>query len=75
MVLMWVKDRVKYSLRPDTADDFWALMECIRVARLDRECDPVLQLAYDELDSLQRRLNFLERVAFLSTLEQATTAD
>lgn len=73
-MVVWTKDRVKFALHLNKSDEFWALNRCVRSARLDRECNPVMQVAQDELHILQERLEHLERVAFLATLEQSTTA-
>lgn len=74
-MVTWVKDRVKCYLRPGSEDVFWALVRCIELARRDRECDPVLRLAQEEIVILQHQLDYMERMAFLTVLEQSMSEE
>lgn len=68
----WREDDIRFALRLNTTDEFWALNRCIYVARHDFDCSPLIRPAREELQTLQEHLDRLERVAFLATLEQST---
>ena len=68
----WREDDIKFALRLNTSDEFWALNRCIYEARHDFNCSPLIRPAKEEMQTLQEHLDRFERVAFLTTLEQFT---
>lgn len=72
-VVYWVKENAQVAIHLNTSYEFWAAIRCVGLARTDYNCDPVLRLAHDELQTLQAQLEYIENKAFISALEQSTT--
>lgn len=71
--MRWETEDSRFVAHLNSSDEFWAAVRCIGLARTDRNCDPVLRVAKDELRSLQAQLDYIEGTAFLSALERSTT--
>ncbi|KAH9924814.1 uncharacterized protein B0H18DRAFT_1119825 [Fomitopsis serialis] len=73
MAICWEQGDRVFSVTFRQSQDFWAVVACIRAARMDTDCSPELRSAREEAETLQDQLQHIEDTAFISVLEAATS--